>query len=78
MGPSCYIEYHGIGNPTIKGFCCISETAGWIFSIQSSMELSRPEVVHHHDHLPHMGLLVGQKLVKSDTTGVQTLRNAYL
>ena len=30
----------------------ICGTAGWIFSIQSSMELSRPEVVLRHDHLP--------------------------
>ena len=29
----------------------ISQTAGGIFSIQSSMELSRPEVVQCHDHL---------------------------
>ena len=28
----------------------ISETAGWIFSIQSFMEFSRPEVVQHHGH----------------------------
>ena len=29
-----------------------SESAGQIFSIQSSMELSRPEVVQCHSHLP--------------------------
>ena len=29
-------------------------------------------------HLPHMGLPVGQKLVKFGTNRVQTLRNAYL
>ena len=29
----------------------ISETAGWIYTIQSSMELSRPVVVQHHGHL---------------------------
>ena len=28
----------------------ISETAGWIYTIQSSMELSRPVVVQHHGH----------------------------
>ena len=30
----------------------ISVTAGWIFSVRSSMELSRPVVVHCHAHLP--------------------------
>ena len=30
----------------------ISVTAGWIFSVWSSMELSRPVVVHCHAHLP--------------------------
>ena len=29
-------------------------------------------------HLPHMGLPMGQKLVKFATNSVQTLRNAYL
>ena len=29
-------------------------------------------------HLPHMGLPIGQKLVKFGTNWVQTLRNAYL
>ena len=29
----------------------ISETAGWIYTIRSSMELSRPVVVQHHGHL---------------------------
>ena len=29
----------------------ISETAGWIYTIWSSMELSRPVVVQHHAHL---------------------------
>ena len=29
----------------------ISETAGWIYTIQSSMELSRPVVAQHHGHL---------------------------
>ena len=28
----------------------ISETAGWIYAIWSSMKLSRPVVVQHHDH----------------------------
>ena len=39
--------------------------AARIFPIWSSMELSRPEVVQHHGHLPicpmHMGLPMGQK-----------------
>ena len=29
----------------------ISETTGWIYTIWSSMELSGPVVVQHHDHL---------------------------
>ena len=29
----------------------ISETTGWIYTISSSMELSRPVVVQHHGHL---------------------------
>ena len=29
----------------------IFETAGWIYTIQSSMELSTPVVVQHQDHL---------------------------
>ena len=29
----------------------ISETPVWIYTIQSSMELSRPVVVQHHGHL---------------------------
>ena len=29
----------------------IAETTGWIYTISSSMELSRPVVVQHHDHL---------------------------
>ena len=28
----------------------ISETAEWIYTIQSSMELSRPVVMQHHGH----------------------------
>ena len=31
----------------------ISVTAWWIFSVRSSMELSRPVVVHCHAHLPN-------------------------
>ena len=56
----------------------ISVTTWWIFSVRSSMELSRPVVVHCHAHLPHMGLPMGQKLVKFATNWVQTLRIAYL
>ena len=40
------------------------------------MELSKHEVVHRHGHLSHMGLPImpmGPKLVKSGTSGVQTL-----
>ena len=59
----------------------ISVTAWRIFSIQSSVELSRPVVVHCRGHLPHLshtGLPMGQKLVKFATNWVQTLQNAYL
>ena len=48
----------------------ISVTAGQIFSIRSSVELSWPVVVQcsamswSFVHLPHMGLPMGQKLVK--------------
>ena len=51
----------------------ISETNGRIFSVRSSLELSRLEVVHRHDHLSHMGLPImpmGPKLVKSGWVGV--------
>ena len=56
----------------LEGYCChgpggwvggcqtcrihISVTAWWVFSFRSSVELSRPVVVHCHGHLPHMGL----------------------
>ena len=30
----------------------ISVTAWWIFTVRSSVELSRPVVVHYHGHLP--------------------------
>ena len=54
-------------------------TAWRIFSIRSFVELSRPLVVHCCGHyLPHMGLPMGQKLVKFATNWVQTLRIAYL
>ena len=58
----------------------ISVTAWRIFSIRSSVELSRPVVVSFVSfaHLPHMGLPMGQKLVKFATNWVQTLRNADL
>ena len=56
-------------------------TAWQIFLIRSSVELSRPVVVHCHGHLPIWpicGLPMDQKLVKFGTNWVQTLRNAYL
>ena len=50
---------HGLGGQAAgrAGGCqtCgthISVTAWWIFSIRSSVELSRPVVVHRHGHLP--------------------------
>ena len=71
----------------LEGYCChgpggraggcqtcgthISVTGWRIFSIPSSVELS-------FTHLLHMGLPMGQKLVKFATNWVQTLRIAYL
>ena len=54
----------------VQTFAEISETAGWMCPIWSSMDLSRPVVVHCQlfAHLPHMGLPMGQKLVKSGST----------
>ena len=52
----------------------ISVTAWWIFSIRSSVELSRPGV-HCHGHMP-ICPIHGPKLVKFATNWVQTLRNA--
>ena len=58
------------------------ETAGQIYSIQSSMELSGPVVVQSHGHLlpicSRWSCPWAQKVVKSGTTGVPTLRNTYL
>ena len=43
----------------------ISETTGWIYTIWSSMELSRPVVVQHHGHLTMTLDFQGQILKKS-------------
>ena len=43
-----------------------SETAGWIYPIESFMDLSRPVVVQRHSYLPICTIL--QKLVKSGST----------
>ena len=59
----------------------ISVTAWWIFSVRSSMELSRPVVVHWHAHTPICPIWAcpwAKKLVKLATNWVQTLRIAYL
>ena len=40
----------------------ISETTGWIYTISSSMELSRPVVVQHHGHLTLILDFQGQNL----------------
>ena len=54
----------------------ISVTAWQIFSIRSSVELSRPVVVRCHDHLPIcLGLPMGQKLVKSGSTCARLCRS---
>ena len=50
----------------------ISVTVWWIFSIRSSVELSRCALSRSYAHLPHMGLPMGQKLVKFATNWVQT------
>ena len=59
----------------------ISVTALRIFSIRSSMELSRPVAVHCHGHLPICPIWActwAKKLVKFAINWAQTLRNAYL
>ena len=59
----------------------ISVTACWIFSVRSSMELSRPVVVHCHAHMPICPIWAcpwAKNLVKFATNWVQTLRIAYL
>ena len=59
----------------------ISVTAWWIFSIRSSVELSRPVGVHCHGHMPICPIWAcpwAKNLVKFATNWVQTLRNAYL
>ena len=58
----------------------ISETAGRIYTVWRSMGLPRPIFVQWKviGHLPHKGLPMGQNRVKSDTSWVQTLRNAYM
>ena len=43
----------------------ISETTWWICPVQSTMEFFRLVVVQSYDHLSHMGLPMGQNLVKS-------------
>ena len=48
----------------------ISEITGRIFSVRSSMEVSRPEVVQRDTNLPTMGLPMVQKRVKSGTSWV--------
>ena len=57
----------------------ISATAWRIFSIQSSVELSRPVVVHCHGHCPFApyGLAHGPKTCQIRQHWGQTLRNPY-
>ena len=57
----------------------ISVTTWRIFSVWSSVELSRHVTLSwSFAQLPHMGLPMGQKLVKFATNRVQTFRKAYL
>ena len=58
----------------------ICEITWWIFFVQRFVELSKPQVVqcHGHANLRHMDLPMGQKIIKSGTSGVQTLWNSYL
>ena len=61
-GLSSYPSGCGAGwqaGPKICGIH-ISGTAERIFSVQSSVELSRPVVVQHHDHLPICSMWAGQ------------------
>ena len=55
----------------------ISVTAWRIFSIRSSVELSRPLVVHYHGHLP-ICLIWACPWAKNLSNLPQTLWNAYL
>ena len=51
----CYGHHRGcLNNPIFSnlGVMHISETAGWIYPIQSFMDLSRPVVVQRHSCLP--------------------------
>ena len=53
MGPSCYIEYRGIGNRTIKGFYCMLITqAKAMFPPELVPASLRPGqvVVHNRRH----------------------------
>ena len=58
----------------------ICVTAWQIFSVQSSVELSRHLIVHCHGHLSNtcIGLPLDQKHVKFGTNWLQMLRNADL
>ena len=66
--------HHGPGGRLPDCRTHISVTAWRIFSIWSPVESSRPVVVHCNSHLPHMGLPMGQKLVKSGSTWVRLCR----
>ena len=46
----------------------ISGTVEWLYSIQSSMELSRPAVGQHRCPLAPYGLAHGQKSAQTSTT----------
>ena len=56
----------------------ISVTVWWIFSVRSSVELSRLVAVHCHKHLPICSIWTCKKLVKFATNWLQTLQNAHL
>ena len=59
----------------------ISVTAWWIFSVRSSMELSRPVVVHCHAHLPICCIWAcpwAENLSNLPQIGSISLRIAYL
>ena len=58
-----------------------SKTIGWIYTIRNSIDLSTPIAVLGQGLLPNYpigDLPLDQTVVKSGTSGVQTLRNRYV
>ena len=49
----------------------ISETAGWIYPIESFLDLSRPVVVQHHSYLPICPMLAHERAIRSLILGLR-------